>query len=845
MLIRIRKLLNTLWYQLMRLRYQLTSPSYRLIKNSGLFDADYYLKYNLDIAASGADPLTHYCNSGFAELRNPGPLFDTRYYLLQVPSLAEQRIIPLFHYLTFGRHIGLRPNPLFDPDYYARQMPDHDFSKIDHFSHFLQAKLPVDKTCSPSPFFDHFFYCQKYPDAAQFTNSRKEAYIHYLMVGRNQNRHPSYYFDTSYYLDKTPVLYDTGLDPLGHYFAFGYRERKSPSPLFDAVFYATTYGLAADIDPFDHFLRHLGIEERQPCSWFDPIFYRQTYLAGREDIPSFKHYLQSGQKDCLYPNRECSLLADKPLISILVPVYNVEIAHLNNCIRSVLYQSYPHWQLCLADDCSTDQSIRLVLSQWASSDTRIKVVFLPENVGISAATNAAAQLAEGRYLAFLDNDDELAPTALQTVAQAINDTPAGLYYSDEDLIGADGRQFSIFRKPGYNGELTLCHNYVTHLVVGERLLFEKVGGCAEEFNGAQDLDLFLKLSEQAEKVIHIPKVLYHWRASETSTSINHGKKQYADEAGRQSVANALVRRGIAGEVLFTDWKFFYRAKRSIHQALSVTLVISWEKTEERLYSWLKNVTITAGYKIAQVILLMHTEPSALLAHDLADIDILCKIFRDDQGIAEKINTILGDIQGELIAVVSGDLDIASNQWLSALVEYGQSPDIGMVVGRIDYPIDSCQTVTPIPDCSITSSRYYARFLTTCSSLMIGRQCPQEVLGVGEDLFLMRRDLLIAAGGFDCALFPLLFPVIDFSFKLYQQGKKNIYTPYCRAAISGEGEHPRPQWSEAGLREEKHRFQNKWSHFLDRGDPFYNPGIISDNGQSKDVFKTWLTKGLLD
>ena len=374
------------------------------------------------------------------------------------------------------------------------------------------------------------------------TDDLKAAYIHFLKVGRNENRQPSYYFDTSYYLDKTPVLYDTGLDPLGHYFAFGYRERKSPSPLFDAVFYVKAYGLATDIDPYDHFLRSLSVEERQPCSWFDPNFYRQTYLTGKEGIPAFKHYLQSGRKDGLYPNRKCSLLADKPVISIVVPVYNVEIAHLNNCIRSVFYQSYPHWQLCLADDCSTDQRIRLVLSEWASSDTRIKVVFLAENVGIAAATNAAAQLAEGRYLAFLDNDDELAPEALQTIAQAINNTPAGLYYSDEDLIGADGRQFSIFRKPGYNRELLLCHNYVTHLVVTERLLFEKVGGCAEEFNGAQDLDLFLKLSEQAETVLHIPEVLYHWRASETSTSINHGKKQYADEAGRQSIANALAPR---------------------------------------------------------------------------------------------------------------------------------------------------------------------------------------------------------------------------------------------------------------------------------------------------------------
>ncbi len=197
----------------------------------------------------------------------------------------------------------------------------------------------------------------------------------------------------------------------------------------------------------------------------------------------------------------------------MVPVYNVDPAHLNSCIRSVLYQSYPHWELCLADDCSTDPRIRPLLAEWTATDSRIKVTSLAENSGISAATNAAASLAGGSWLAFLDNDDELSPDALQIVVERINRTPGDLYYSDEDLIGADGRRFSVFRKPGYNGELLLCHNYVTHWVVTKKILYDQIGGCDSACDGAQDLDLFLKLSEQAENIIHIPQVLYHWRAS--------------------------------------------------------------------------------------------------------------------------------------------------------------------------------------------------------------------------------------------------------------------------------------------------------------------------------------------
>jgi O-antigen biosynthesis protein len=838
MVIKLRHILTTIWYRI-------TSPSYRLLLRSGLFDPHFYLKNNPDVAASGAEPLAHYLSKGFTEHRQPGPLFDARYYLHQVPDLNRGLSNPLLHYLAIGRYQGLRPNPLFDPEYLGWQLSD-DSSHVDPFSCFLQGELPQKYPNSPSPYFDPHFYCRKYPDAAHLLTNPVAAYIHFLKIGRAENRQPSAYFDTAFYLDRTPVLREMGLDPISHYCMFGYRELKSPSPVFDAAFYVRTYGLAEGYDPFAHYLRDQGHDDRRPCPWFEPAFYKEAYLSRLVDAPlPLKHFIESGLREGLYPNHQIFEFTVKPQISVVVPVYNVAIAHLNNCIRSVLYQSYPHWQLCLADDCSTDPEIRLLLTNWAASDPRIKVVFLRKNSGISAATNAAAKLAEGSYLAFLDNDDELALDALQTIAKHVNTAPVDLYYSDEDLIGADGRQFSVFRKPGYNSELLLCHNYVTHLVVAKRALFEDIGGCDTNLNGAQDLDLFLKLSEKADAVVHIPEILYHWRASASSTSINHDQKYYADEAGRRAVAKAMARRCLSGDVLFTDWKFFYRAKRSIQKDLSVSVVINWDRQPGGMLPWLSGLLANTGYAVSQLLMVVTAKECEAIAASFGKrtgINTVCRIIPDDLSPAAKWPSLLPDIQCEFVAFVCCDLENLGKEWLAALVEYGQLVDVGIVAGRVDYPEGYVDIASPIPDCSRTSPFYFHHFLTGSSQLMNGLHCPQEVIGVSGDFCLIRSEQLKAMAPFDTPEFPSIFAFTDISYRLIQLGKRNIYTPYCNATMAEDGIARRRLWPLAALQEEKTYFQVKWSYFLKNGDPFYNIGIVTDKGIAEVTFRQWLAGG---
>lgn len=824
-----RRLFSAFWQTII-------SPDYRRLKACGLFDHAYYLRYNPDLQGCGCDPLAHYLRKGFREQRRPGPLFDHHFYSQQRSQFQAGVDNPLLHFLDIGRHAGLRPNPLVDAHWYGKTLGKRLPVKPDPLCDFLTRQNHSQPPHAPSPYFDPAYYCSRYQDALDLKDQAVFAYRHFLEFGQKAHRQPSCYFDPGYYLDRAPGLCEQGYDALTHYLLFGRLEKKSPSPLFDPNFYGQRYPVPEEIDPFADYLTRLDAPVVRPCSWFDPAFYRRTYLA-QDDTPPLKHFLEGGLKKGLYPNQEIATLPNKPRISVVLPVYNTNPAHLNTCIRSVLYQSYPHWQLCLADDCSSDPAIRPLLDHWLAEDQRISAVFLDKNSGISSATNAAAHLANGDYLLFLDHDDELAPEALATFATAINRQPADLYYSDEDLIGADGRQFSIFRKPGFNRELLLCHNYITHCVIARKTLFEVVGGCDSAYDGAQDLDLLLKLSERADQVVHIPEILYHWRASETSTSINHQQKHYADEAGRNCVAAALNRHGIAGEVLGCEWKFFYRTKRALPADDRVTMVIDWRGRQPPDCD-LHVQSESAGYAITRTIVLVDRDQSANKVGKTPTLEFLES--PKEQSTAAIFSALLADIDSHYLVWVDGDQRPEGPDWLAALIEYGRDRQVAMVRGHQTYEPQDHPTITPIADTSQTSPLYFLRFLADCSILMNGSQCPQEVMAACGGIMLFRSDWLRVRPELFAESFPEICFFLDLTMGLQRCGAKNIYTPYCRSRPATNAQKTEILTGNAlAAAEELRHFQERWGKELAKNIPFYNPGIISDAKHSLEKFHHWL------
>lgn len=268
-------------------------------------------------------------------------------------------------------------------------------------------------------------------------------------------------------------------------------------------------------------------------------------------------YLKKVKKDRYTPKRirameqEIGAFNHKPLISVVMPVYDVEQQWLEEAIQSVLQQVYPNWELCIADDASPSPHIKEVLTRYMEQDPRIKVTFLDRNLGISGASNKALALASGQFTALLDHDDVLSRDSLFQVAKQLNHTPeADLVYSDEDKLSMGGMRLRPVIKPDWDPELFLTYNYLCHLVVCRRSLMIEAGGFREGFEGSQDYDLLLRITEltDSERIVHIPRVLYHWRMIPGSAASVVDAKSKAFERAKKALAEAMERRGVRAEI---------------------------------------------------------------------------------------------------------------------------------------------------------------------------------------------------------------------------------------------------------------------------------------------------------
>lgn len=368
-------------------------------------------------------------------------------------------------------------------------------------------------------------------------------------------------------------------------------------------------------------------------------------------------------------------------------------------------------------------------------------------------------------------------------------------------------------------------------------------------DGAQDLDLFLKLSEHAREISHIPQILYHWRASESSTNIDHSQKEYADEAGRKAVENALTRRGISGNAHTTELKFFYRAKRTVDRQIPVSLVIHWphNKPNNTILLWLSSLLKRSGYNAIQIIVMTENQEVCGLLQEFGakkHFDITSHLIPKDTSTPVAYNLALEVINGELIAVVSHNLDCLENKWLSALVEYGQQNGTGITGGRINRRATHIPEPTPIPDFTHSSPVYYARYITSCSVLMNGLHCQQEVRSVSGELCLMQTKLLKRLGGFNSRDYPYIFWIHDLCYRLLKIGKTNIYTPHSIGSVTDEQTIEDKASLIPLLRQEMNHFQRNWLALLKQKDPFFNPEILTDKGLSEKQLQTWLTTNTL-
>ncbi|MBT8347715.1 MAG: glycosyltransferase [Desulfofustis sp.] len=771
-----------------------------------------------------------YINNDYRFFCRSNPPFDTDFFC-QTGKFDKASIDDLFwFYIQFERKIRASldftkdewrqlPNPhsLFDLFYYLRKyFPDG--LKGNAYAHYLREGWKQDFW--PGPYFNPEIYRRR----SDWVNEDGNPLRHYAKFGSPQVISPSLFFDFDYYLDKASKLKEYKKIIIRHYRLYDAENGRSPNPVFDPQAYLQTLTDAshASKDPFAHYLTASLETGQRPNQWFDPDFYK-SQISGVSGIePILSHYLDLGVHKGTYTDSRIASIDPKPLISILVPVYNPEPSLLNCCIRSVLYQTYPNWELCLADDCSTSPEIAELLRSWAGKDDRIKIVFHNENKGISEATNSAAKLAGGEYVGFLDNDDELAQDCLYYLVKEINRSGALVLYTDEDLIGDDSSRLSVFYKPDFNQHLLFSHNYVTHFLVAEKALFDEIGGFRPECDGAQDYDLILRLSERTEKISHLPRILYHWRAVETSTSINHSRKSYAHEAGKHALQTTLKNRGLQARVEDTEFNFFYHPRYSKNDEPQISVIVA-PPTVRDAGSPPELISDNCHYKN---ITFIH---AGFLDIDVKDEDRLSRV--------ELLHREAVSIESDYIVFIRHAPIAFSDYWLEELLTPLQQHDeIGLTCGRIMRQSGE-EVSLLVPDLTSDLPVYLADFLSSCTRHLNGLHCPQLVSLCNGDFCMITQKLYLQLGGFDYEQFPELFAMHDLALKACESGYKILYTPFARLTVDSiKGISEAEKEKRAHL--EKKAFQKRWASVLETIDPFYNPGILDVNNIDVARFNEW-------
>jgi glycosyltransferase involved in cell wall biosynthesis/SAM-dependent methyltransferase len=499
--------------------------------------------------------------------------------------------------------------------------------------------------------------------------------------------------------------------------------------------------------------------------------------------------------------REARALPSRPLVSVLMPVYDIGEEWLRAAIHSVRNQVYDHWELCAVDDASPATHVRPLLERLAREDSRVRLHFLDRNEGISGALRHALAMARGELVGLLDHDDALHPEALLDIVRRFTQEPApDVVYTDHDFREADGRRHSPFFKPDWSPDLLLSMNYVTHLVVARADLVRSVGGYRPGYDGAEDHDLLLRLSEQTSRIAHVPRPLYSWGRAPLSTAKAPLVKPYAHEAGRRAVEDALVRRGIAGEALESGpGAYRYRVRRRINGEPLVSVVIAPEGDQEAFDRCVASLAGTAWRRHELIV----TEP----------VDA-------DAGRARRLNEGVRSARGEHVLLLRETCAVTDLEWMTALLEHSQRDEVGAAGAKRVSADGRLRHVGLVLGLQGVAGRPFQGFPQDHSTYWGLAHATRNVAAVDASCLMTRRDLFLEGGGFDEGLGG--FEDVDYCLRLRNKGLWIVYTPHAILT-----EHSRAG-ARAGSPQGVTCLQERWGDAL-LHDPFYNKNLSIERG----------------
>ena len=537
----------------------------------------------------------------------------------------------------------------------------------------------------------------------------------------------------------------------------------------------------------------------------------------------------------------------EPRLSIVIPVYKTPERYLQEMLDSIVNQTYSKWEVCIADGSPRGESRERLIKRYADRDTRFKYVILGENKGISGNTNAAMDMAQGDFLVLADHDDTLTPDALFECVKAMNEDPLyDVIYSDEDKLDMDGQAlFDPHFKPDFNPDLLTSVNYICHLFVVNRNLVEAIGGFRQEFDGAQDYDFIFRCTEQARKVHHIPKVLYHWRCHMNSTASNPESKMYAFEAGARVIKAHYDRMGIAVDSVEKGVDYgIYHTRFHLDEEPLVSVIIPNKDHRADLDLCLTSLLDKGIYRNLEVIVVENnsTEPETFdyyeeLQEKRKNVRVVT--WKREFNFSAINNYGVTFAHGEYLLFLNNDVEVIEPDVIREMLGYARRDDVGIVGARLLYQDDTIQHAGVVIGFGGIAGHTFIGLHQAENSYFHRAMCAQDYSAVTAACMMSKRSLFDQVGGFREEL-AVAFNDIDYCLKIRSLGKKVVYNPYAllyHYESKSRGLEDTPEKVERFNREVA-RFIGYWPEIVINGDPYYNPNLTlrKSNFALRDLLK---------
>lgn len=572
-------------------------------------------------------------------------------------------------------------------------------------------------------------------------------------------------------------------------------------------------------------------KQNKPKGFLSRLFGKESVAEGGYEAWLARHKVD---KRTLRRQKH-SAFAQKPLISIVIPLYCTPLPYLKELLESVRRQSYENWQLCLADG-SPDDKAKEFIEKHYGREKRIVYRKLEENGGISANTNEAVALAAGEYLMLCDHDDTLEPDALYEIVKAINDTGADVLYTDEDKVSMDGRHyFDPNFKPDFNLFRLRENNYICHIFVVKKSLTDETGLLRSEFDGAQDFDFILRCCEKAQKIMHIPKVLYHWRCHMDSTAADPSSKAYAYEAGRKAVREHYQRLGIDAKVEMTERPGWYRSHVKVQGNPLISVIIPNKDHTDDLELCLFSMTRKSTYRNYEILIVENNsekEETFEYYRKLPDRYPKARVltWEKEFNYSAINNFAAKEAKGEYLLFLNNDVEILTPDWMEEMLQNCQQENVAAVGAKLYYPDDTIQHAGVVLGLGGIAGHIMCRASKEDPGYFGRMISVQEISAVTAACMMVKKSDFDAVGGLD-ETFQVAFNDIDLCMKFRAAGKKIIFTPYAElyhyeSKSRGLEDTPEKQFR---FDKEVKRFQEKWAQQLEMGDPYYSPNLSVTEG----------------